>query len=153
MQFLSLILLAMSAGALPQSQPATHPEALTPTTIPSNNALTSRALEKRNTAWIGSFKDQHCQGSHVGEGIYRPKIHEGTKACYPFELQDGVDYINIYWGSGDDVINSLLFYPDPHCKEKAFHEEPIKSNSEWTCLWKGNLNKTVHAVAEKPLKI
>ena len=137
MRFLFLFLLAMSAGAHPQFQSID---------ITSSNPSTPYTLTKRsNYAWVGSFKDQDCQGTHVGEGDYRPKLVYSN--CHAFKLQEGVDYINIFWGTGDDRFSQLHFFSDAHCKTTPVYSKENPDKGDWSCFPKDLFNETVVAVA------
>ena len=151
MRFLFLFLLAVSAGALPQS--VARSEALKPTILNPNNSTMPNGLFKRdgNTAWVGGFKDPNCQGTHIGEGTHRPKVYAGTGDCYAFELSDGADYVSVYWGTLGGNVRHLSFYSDTGCTALMVNVTNSHSGNMqagWFCFPKTNFTSPVAAVQE-----
>lgn len=110
MQFLSLILFTLSAGALPQSHSGKSLEApALPTITTSANSTIPNSFEKRaEHPWIGSFDNEKCSGRHEG---YRPEIPYGSCVNF-FPWQQ---WYSIYWGSFPLNIRYLRVYMGPDC--------------------------------------
>ena len=111
MQILSLFVLTVSAGALPQSLTSLEAPALA-TTI-SINSTAPAILEKRaHHPWIGHFDNEKCSGKHIGNS--RPELPYGH--CAPFKAAEG--YVSIYWGTFPLNILGLAVYASDNCQGK-----------------------------------
>ena len=118
MQFLALFLLAVSAGALPQSHTPSPSATLAPTTTLVNTTAPHEHAKRGGDPSIGNFDDPKCKGTHVG-----------NKATLTNEMQDCLQFtpdhpfIDIYWGATSNV--EAWAYPDAICGVKHGKTPPI----------------------------
>ena len=139
MQLLALLLLlAVSAGALPQSDNLSPSETPTSTTTPMNSTA-PYTHQKRgdNYPTLGNFDDDKCHGTHLGT-----KITIKDAACVQFAPTN--KNIDIYWG---DSVGRPQVYSDDHCGAT----QPLKTitgdnNHARTCASVASLGGTVLSV-------
>ena len=133
MQFLAIFLLAVSAGALPQSH-TLSPSATTP-----GNSTESNKHEKRfKYPTLGNFDAKDCQGTHLGD---KTTLDDDSK-CFPFIAPN--TYVDIYWGEGSGV---LQFYSDDACSnDHLLHTLSQEGLGSRMCVERGKLGDGVHSV-------
>ena len=103
MHISTLIILALSAGALSLPTNTTEP-------VDSEGAL-----EKRGTfGWIAAFGngDDDCSGLHYD---HRPKMNK--QGCIKFH-NDG-PFVGVNWGTNVDSFEGIQGYTDDNCKHFA----------------------------------
>ena len=125
MQFLAFfLLLALSAGALPQ---ASNPDTLAPSSTPSVDSTAATNIDKRGKdPVIGLFNDPNCQGEHMSEEIPM------TTGCTKFKPNQTYPFFKVSWHDGP---GKLRLFPNDHCTEEAGSNSLFKvGKHEWMCV-------------------
>ena len=117
MQILALFLLAVSAGALPQSSSLSPSATLAPTSTLVNSTTPHMHEKRKGAPTIGDFDNDKCKGEHLGTKIQMP--YDST--CLAWQPTN--NWIDIYWGDGSNMVT---FYTDNNCnidlKVKTLHQ-------------------------------
>ena len=137
MQLLALFLLAVSAGALPQSENLSPSHTLTPTTTPIHSPAPS-THQKRDHDYptLGNFDDHKCHGTHLGTKLTVTDI-----ACVQFAATN--KYIDIYWGSS---LGLLEIYSDGSCGTAKPTKTIYSDGHGRKCISVAKLGGTVRSV-------
>ncbi len=101
MQLTSILIIALSAGAL---------------AFPSPNVTStdsSRLSKRGNYGWLSSFQDSDTTCSGLWGGS-RPKVHEDCIKFSPIS-----DNVGINWGRSPLNFNGISFYSDDKCQHQV----------------------------------
>ena len=123
MQILALFLLAVSAGALPQSSSLSPSETLAPTSTLVNSTMPHMHDKRRGGPTIGNFDNAKCKGEHLGTKVNIPAGDDCVK------WQPSNTYIDIYWGDA----SGLTFFTDDNCSMNQ-RVKSVTSGSSRTCI-------------------
>ncbi|KAL8791818.1 MAG: hypothetical protein Q9195_005554 [Heterodermia aff. obscurata] len=139
MQLLAPFLLAVSAGALPQSSNPSPSETLAPTGTLANSTVPSTHQKRYEDLTLGNFDDPKCAGTHLGT-----KTTIERKQCIQYTPAN--KFIDVYWGQSE---GQLRFYSSGDCDEnnriKKLDEKLVEKH---TCLKVADFTKTVLSVKQ-----
>lgn len=120
MQLLALFLLAVSAGALPQSHNPSPSATLAPTTTTLVNTTAQHEHEKRGgDQSIGNFDDPKCHGTHLGN---KATLEEDMNHCLKFTPDHR--FVDIYWSSSSNA--EPWTYSDDACGGQFGQTAPME---------------------------
>ena len=140
MQLLALFLLAVSAGALPQSRNPSPSATLAPTATLVNTTAPYEHEKRGGDPSIGNFDDPKCQGTHLGD---RATLENSMNNCLPFTPAN--KFVDIYWGYSSNA--RVWTYPDDGCGQMG-NTQPMKviSGKSRTCAAVADLGGEVKSV-------
>ena len=137
MQLLTLFLLAVSAGALPQSQTLSPTATLAPTVDPLNSTKPNMHGRDFEMPTLGNFDDPKCHGTHLGTKA----TIDVNEDCIKFSPANA--YLDIFWG---DSNGSLDFYSDDQCSKDHHLKAVGEVHHSHTCVEVASLGGKVLSV-------